>query len=243
MDPEEAARAARDPIVRLGAEFGGSKAFGEVGRRFRLQPLPLYFGGRCAVLGPVDAGVVAAACGFFAPPMVREAWRDVLATHRLPGLVAADARCCATWAREHLRCPDPLRAAELTTRAVTAAPAHGRVLFAAWRAVPDPYDDPIACLGVNLLRLREHRGGGHLLAVLSAGLTPLDAILTGPGGEAKALANGWLPPYPPPPADAVARLAEAVARTDSLAAGAFAVLSDAERSELVRLLAATTVAR
>ncbi|WP_433040105.1 SCO6745 family protein [Dactylosporangium sp. CS-033363] len=243
MDPEATARAARDPIVRLGAEFGGSKAFAEVGRRFRLRPLPLYFGGRCAVLGPVDASVVIAACGFFAPPLVREAWRDVLATHRLPGLVAADARCCATWARDHLRCPDPLRAADLTTRAVAAAPSSGRVLFAAWRAVPDPFDDPISCLGVNLLRLREHRGGGHLMAVLSAGLSPLDAILTGPGGEAKALSNGWLPPYPAPPEDAVSRLAEAVSRTDVLAAGAFAALSDGERGELVKLLAATTVTR
>jgi hypothetical protein len=128
------------------------------------------------------------------------------------------------------------RLAELAGRAVNAADASGRALFAAWRALPDPAPDPAARAGLALLRLREHRGSGHLIAVAAAGLTPLTAILAGPG-PAKAAANGWQPPYPEA-GDAARLLAAVDERTDRLAGLPYAGLDAGERAEFVALLLA-----
>ena len=129
------------------------------------------------------------------------------------------------------------RLADLAGRVVDAADATSRGLFAAWRAWPDPAGDPAARAGLALLRLREHRGGGHLLAVSAEGLTPLEAILAGPG-PAKAAANGWDPPYPSVSGERTQRLHAAGRRTDALAGMAYACLDTAERADLVGLLRA-----
>jgi hypothetical protein len=67
-------------------------------------------------------------------------------------------------------------------------------------------------------------------------MSPLEAILCGPEGEAGALAYGWSPPYPPA-APLLRRRLWAEASTDRIASTAFAVLDRLERRELVDLLA------
>jgi hypothetical protein len=74
-----------------------------------------------------------------------------------------------------------------------------------------------------------------LLAVACAGLTPLAAILAGPG-TAKAAANGWQPPYPATGSHDAQRLSAAEECADGLAGAAFKCLDDGERAELVSLL-------
>jgi hypothetical protein len=109
-------------------------------------------------------------------------------------------------------------------------------LFAAWRALPDPADRPPADqVGLGLLRLREHRAAGHLLAVAANGLTPLEAILAG-AGPVKAAANGWRPPYPPTTRETAQRLAAADQCTDALAGMPCGCLDRSERPTLVALL-------
>ncbi|MGH3067567.1 MAG: hypothetical protein ACRDMI_03160 [Streptosporangiaceae bacterium] len=76
--------------------------------------------------------------------------------------------------------------------------------------------------GLALLRLREHRGGGHLLTVSAEGLTPLPAILAG-SGPAKAAANGWGPPHPAVTGEGTLRLDAAERRADALAGMAYAL--------------------
>ncbi len=71
----------------------------------------------------------------------------------------------------------------------------------------------------------------------AAGLTPLEAVLAGPEGEAGAAACGWAPPYPPV-GPLVRRRLWAEAVTDRLASAAFRVLSAAEGAELLVLLGA-----
>jgi hypothetical protein len=68
--------------------------------------------------------------------------------------------------------------------------------------------------------------------VAAEGLTPLEAILAGPG-PAKAAANGWHPPYPSP--GAAARLLAAERRAGKLAGAPYACLDADERGELVEL--------
>jgi hypothetical protein len=234
VTPEETARAVKPAVVGLGAAFGHEPSFAERGERLGLDRWAFYFGGRAGVLGPVGFEVVVAACGFFAPDRVRPAWSAVLDGGHLDEVVRTDVELCVAWAREHFGTgADVARAAALTGRVVGAADAAGRVLFAAWRALPNPADDPATVLGLNLLRLREHRGSSHLIAVEAEGLTPLEAILAGPG-ERKATANGWRPPFPD--VHDPARLGAAERRTDVLAGAPYAALTEDEREELVELL-------
>ena len=44
--------------------------------------------------------------------------------------------------------------------------------------------------------LYEHRAGALLLGIRASGLTPVQALIAGPEGEASAVAFGWQPPYP-----------------------------------------------
>src|SRR6185312_17226025 len=86
---------------------------------------------------------------------------------------------------------------ELAERVVVSAEAAGMPLFAAWRAMPLPDGAPSARAAVLAHLLREHRGQAHLLAIRATGLTPLEAIISGPQGETGATAFGWQPPFPP----------------------------------------------
>jgi hypothetical protein len=236
LTPAETARQASRAVIDVGAAFGHEASFAQTGRRLGLGPWAFYFGARAGVLGPVDADVVTAVCGFFAPGFVRPAWQAALAAAEPAALVSEDVRLCVTWARRHLAGLPGIE--RLAGRVAGAADATSRGLFAAWRAWPDPAGDPAARAGLALLRLREHRGGGHLLAVSAEGLTPLEAILAGPG-PAKAAANGWDPPYPPVSGEHTQRLEAAGRRTDVLAGMAYACLDTAERADLVSLLQAT----
>jgi hypothetical protein len=236
MTPAETACRVKMAVDHLGAAFGHEPSFVETGRRLGLGPRAFYFGARAGVLGVVDADVVTAACGFFAPGLVRPAWEAALAAASPDVLVSEDVRLCVNWARRHLgSLPGIERLAELSGRVVDAADDRGRALFAAWRGLPDPPDDPAARAGLALLRLREHRGGGHLIAVTAQMLTPLSAILAGPG-PAKAAANGWDPPYPQPTRQDAWRLAAAERDTDALAGKPYACLHAAERAELAGLI-------
>ena len=70
--------------------------------------------------------------------------------------------------------PGVARAADLLTKAGTSAPTEGRALYAAVRTLPVP-TEPMARLwhGANLLR--EHRGDGHVAALLTAGIGGTEA--------------------------------------------------------------------
>ncbi len=191
-----------------------------------------YFAGRAGLLGPVDADVVAAVIGFYPPEIVRVGWEAALATVpdiRESGLRYAEA--CHEWGRARLSGVDGLgRVADLALTVARQADVAGLPLFAAWRALPPPADDE-ARLAHALELLREHRGGLHVAAVLAGGLTPLQAILAGPGGEANATFFGWTGPFEDPEPYR-ARRAEVEAATEAAASRAYEVLDDAELAEL-----------
>ena len=83
--------------------------------------------------------------------------------------------------------------------------------------------------------LREHRGGLHLVAVVASGLTPHQAVLTGPGGPDNARFFGYQEPF-----EEVSHLIEVRAATedltDRLVAPAYDVLGHDERADLLALL-------
>jgi hypothetical protein len=138
-----------------------------------------YFAGRAAPLGrDVPAEVVHALFFSFADGEVARhiphVWdlvdpADANAA-RERGSVAALRRILGPLADG----PGVLRAADLLVRAGTSASIEGRALFAAVRTLPVP-TEPVARLwhGANLLR--EHRGDGHVAALVAHGIGGTEA--------------------------------------------------------------------
>lgn len=137
-----------------------------------------YFAGRAAPLGAVAAAPVSALFFSFAPAMVARALPDVwqrvsperTLAARLDGAVAALRAVLpdepARWAA----------AADLLEVAAQAAATAGRALGAANAALPRPAD-PLARLWHAATVLREHRGDGHIVALVDAELTGCQALV------------------------------------------------------------------
>jgi hypothetical protein len=152
----------------------------EAARRIGLRGFWMgYFAGRVAPLGAVPAPAVAAMAYGFAPAMVARAIPD--AWRYADPEVVLDTRIAA--AAETLRnnLPGSLpvlgELGDVLWEAVAGCRFDGRPLAAAWSQVPRP-DDPVAATWLAATILREHRGDGHVLAGVSAGLRGLDATLT-----------------------------------------------------------------
>jgi hypothetical protein len=237
VTPEQAAAAGKTVVLELGNAFTNDPRTMRRAREIGLTGWSFYVAGRGGALGDVRADTVAAAMGFIFPAAVRDGW-DAARRVAPPMEIASDslAECCR-WGREYLGEVSGIdRLIELAERVVINAEPAGMPLFAAWRAMPIPDDAPGARAAVLLHLLREHRGSAHLLAVRASALTPLEAIIAGPDGEAGATAFGWPPPYPAFE-PLVRRRTWAEALTDRIAGGAYRILEPAERQELARLLA------
>jgi helix-turn-helix protein len=129
-----------------------------------------YFAGRSAPLGRVPAAVVHAAFYSFADGEVARHIPKVWDTATPEAAHAARERGCVAALRRILgdlaRTPELARAAELLAAASTSAPTEGRVMYAALRALPMP-EEPVARLWHAANSLREHRGDGHIAALVS----------------------------------------------------------------------------
>jgi hypothetical protein len=137
-----------------------------------------YFAGRAAPLGQLAAEAVHAIFYNFAagevarhiPRVWDTATPQAALTARQHGSVAALRRILGTQAGA----PAVARAAEVAAKAAADAPAEGRVLYAALRALPVP-DEPVARLWHAATLLREHRGDGHNAALVTAGIGGTEA--------------------------------------------------------------------
>ncbi|MFC7326826.1 SCO6745 family protein [Marinactinospora rubrisoli] len=161
-----------------------------------------YFASRSAPLGTVAADVVIAAFYSFSPELVRASvprvWETVspaaITAARLRG---ADAALRAVAPTDLLRSPGIAEAAELARRAALSAieQPHGRPLFAAHATLDWP-DEPHLVLWHAQTLLREFRGDGHLAALLTAGLDPVESLVSyAAAGRADAhrlrTSRGW----------------------------------------------------
>ncbi|GHJ10212.1 hypothetical protein TPA0907_45790 [Micromonospora humidisoli] len=236
MTPEQVAAGSKPAVLELGELF--SRCPGTL-RRARTMGIPswaFYVTGRAGALGDIRAETVAAALGFLAPEAVADGWDTAVRVVRPLEVATAHLTECCRWGAQHLDdLPGTPRLTALLERVVAAADATGMPLFAAWRAMPLPVHAEGARAAVALLLLREHFTGAYLLAVRAAGMTPLEAVLAGPEGEAGAAACGWSPPYPPV-GPLVRRRLWAEAVTDRLASAGFRALRPAEGRELIALL-------
>lgn len=234
MDALEAATTTAPAVSTVGGHFMLDGATYAHGASLGFAGLDFYVCGRAGVLGDAPADVVAAALTFFAPEHVRAQWDAGRAVMPPAEAAAAFARCAAAWAEAHV--PDDLdagRLAELAGRVVADARAAGAPIFAGWRTLEVPAD-PRAAAVHHLNGLRELRFGLHAAAVLSTGLSPLQAMsLRAPrmlplfGWAEAAPTDGLRPTWE-----------SAEERTDLAMAHAFAGLSDGERADLADLTGA-----
>ncbi|WBQ08364.1 SCO6745 family protein [Kribbella sp. CA-293567] len=134
---------------------------------------PLYFASRSAPLGRVPAEVVDALFYNFAPGEVAACIPSVWEVATPDAVLAARQRGCVAALRgilgELADSPVIARAAELATRAAYHAPIEGRLLYAGLRSLPIP-EEPLPRLWHAATLLREHRGDGHLTALVAAGI-------------------------------------------------------------------------
>src|SRR6476620_8499838 len=137
-----------------------------------------YFAGRAAPLGLVPAEVVDALFYNFAPGEVSRHIPKVWNTTTPEAAIAARQTGCVKALRrilgDHVDSPAFARAAELLLRAATSAPFEGRPMYAALRTIPIP-DDVVARLFHAASLLREHRGDGHIAALMTEGIGGLEA--------------------------------------------------------------------
>lgn len=234
MDALAAATRTAAAVGTIGSHFMLDGATYKRGAELGFQGLDFYVTGRGGVLGEVDADVVAAGFTFFEPGAVRTLWdqgRSVMP----PAQASAEfAACCAAWAEANV--PDDLdaaRLAELAGRVVAQARPACAPVFAGWRAAPAPAA-PKAAAVHHLNTLRELRNGLHGAAVVSAGLTPLEALsLRSPH---MVPLFGWVEGAP---TDGLQpRWDAAEEQTNRSMAHAYDGLSDAERDELTELASA-----
>jgi hypothetical protein len=158
-----------------------------------------YFAFRAAPLGPVAAAPVIAAFGGFHPAMVAKALPGAWA--RTTPEACLKARAAVSTAALHEAGVDPQaceRAATLLGPVAAAADPTGRPLFAANAALLEagPGGDAVGTLWQLATTLREHRGDGHIAALVSEGITGPQAHLlqTADGrfpGELIRRVRGW----------------------------------------------------
>jgi hypothetical protein len=136
-----------------------------------------YFAGRLAPLGPLGPGPATSVLFGFAPVMVERALPDAWTFASPADVVRTRLAAVEAALRRALPAGDFRELTELLERAAAACRFDGRPLAAAWAALPRP-DGVLARLWLAATVLREHRGDGHVLAAVHAGLSGLETTLT-----------------------------------------------------------------
>ena len=223
------------------------------------NPWDAYFAGRAAPLGPhAPAEVVHAIFYNFADGEVARHIPRVWSTVTPEAAIVARQRGSVAALRRILgylaEAPGVARAAELVTKAALSARTDGRAMYAAHKRLSRP-DEPLALLWHSTNLLREHRGDGHVAALVTAGIggteahvlhalsegmpaeafgrvhhlpaAQLTAVVDGMRVRGLVDASGWL-------TDAGRQTKERIeSLTDELAAPPYAALEPSELDQLI----------
>ncbi|MFB7056619.1 SCO6745 family protein [Streptomyces vinaceus] len=137
---------------------------------------------RSAAMGAVGPGTVTATFYNYRHDFVARhlpaVWDTVTPEQALEArLRAADSTLRRLLGEEAVASRDLAEAADLALRAAEGCTRHARPLYAAHADLPVP-EEPHLRLWHATTLLREHRGDGHLAALLLAGLDPLEALVS-----------------------------------------------------------------
>ncbi|SNQ51399.1 conserved hypothetical protein [Frankia canadensis] len=238
------------PAVRRFAAEAGCYSFGAG-----------YVGMRAAPLGAASAAMITSTFYSFAPRRIAR-WVPDVWSYSSPArlldarLAAVDAVLRELWGLDATGVV-VRRAADLAGRVAAAAVTAGRPLAAANAALPIPREPHLA-LWQALTMLREHRGDGHVAALVRSEVGPVEALIlsaaTGrspaeqlrvsrgwseqewAGAAADLAARGWLTPDGTLTAHGAQVRAEIENITDLLAAAPYRQLAHDERDELYAIL-------
>jgi hypothetical protein len=142
-----------------------------------------YFAGRAAPMGRVGAGVVTATFYNFSPNLVARHIPRAWTLADPEQVVAARFEAARTSLTRLLGGPEAAAApevgelTELLREACAALSPEGRPLYAGHADLPWP-EQPVLQLWHAASLLREWRGDGHVAALVQAGLSGLEALLT-----------------------------------------------------------------
>ena len=239
--PADVAEATAIPVLEYGRAWMMAKPTHARAEELGLTPgFGFWVNGRAGALGEVSADVAAAAIGFMAPDLVQELWHSRPSDVTPLRAALEYGAMAAEWGRETLAEMDEARIErliDLSDKVIAGALPICGAIFAGWRGLDRP-DDPAGNATFALQILREMRGGAHLSAIQSAGLSPQHAILSFTadpirGSAAGAERFGWQAPHPAP--DEAAR-ARAETMTTNVCMHAYEALDEGERGEFIELV-------
>ncbi|MFI8521047.1 hypothetical protein ACIGEZ_24990 [Streptomyces sp. NPDC085481] len=167
-------------------------AFQELGIE---DPGAMRLAARSAPLGAVGAGTVAAAFYNYNHELLARHLPAVWETASPAAVLDARLRVMDVTLRrllgdEAVASPEMAEAAELALRAAEACTRHARPLYAGNADLATPEAPHLRLWHASTL-LREHRGDGHLVALLSAGLDPVEALASHTA-TGKGMAPRWV---------------------------------------------------
>jgi hypothetical protein len=162
------------------------------------QRWPSYFAYRTAPLGAVGTRAATAACYSFSPSTIDEyvtgLWDTASPAQVLRTRLTAVDRTYRALLGDRVASPETTEAAELARRAAESVTVAARPFAAANLDLPWP-EEPHLALWHAATVLREHRGDGHLAALLTADLDPCESLVSFAAIGAAPVANfagrGW----------------------------------------------------
>ncbi|GAA2645743.1 SCO6745 family protein [Streptomyces lunalinharesii] len=176
----------------LTAELSGLNVEGRAG----------YFAVRSAPLGAVGAGAVAATFFSFKHELIAQhvpqVWTVATPQAVLDARLRAVDACLRRLLGDAVQSPEMAEAAKLALTAAEGCARHARPLYSAHADLPVPEAPHLAYWHAATL-LREHRGDGHLMALLDAELDPVEALVShaasGHGMSYRGIlaTRGWTP--------------------------------------------------
>jgi hypothetical protein len=230
VTPQELVQAACPRIGTLGAAFYFAPETLAKGKALGLDGFRFYFIGRGGVLGDVEAPVVEAAFGYFAPAVVEKMWTSAKQKIAPRAAGRAYSECAAEFGRAKFSGVAGLDAYNAAAGAIVdAADRAGLSLFAGVAAEPLAADAPARAMQLTAV-LREFRGSAHLVAVLASGLSARVAHAIRRPNDVTSF--GWPDAPEISEADRVG-LAAADALTDRLVLGAYSAVDEAGADALL----------
>ncbi|MFB7278028.1 hypothetical protein ACFCZV_13050 [Streptomyces hydrogenans] len=159
------------------------------------DPSAMRLAARSAPLGAVGPGPVSATFYNYSHELLTRhlpaVWETASPTAVLDArLRTADATLRRLLGEETVASPEMAEAAGLALKAAEACTRHARPLYAANADLPVPEEPHLAYWHAATL-LREHRGDGHLAALLAAGLDPVEALVSHTA-TGKGMAPRWV---------------------------------------------------
>ena len=231
MTTDDLIAATAPAIASIGSTFYFIPETLAVGKELGLDGFRWYVLGRGGVLGDVEAPVISAAFGYFAPAMITRLW-DSARTKVAPREAGHRYHLCAA---EHGRRRfgdvvglDAYCAA--AEKVIANAPRDGLSLFAGIASEP-LVEDPAGRAMQLTAVLREYRGSAHLAAVLASGLSATTAHFVKRPTDVKAF--GYEEGEVSVTGEDTDRMKVAETITDTIVRPAFATLDDTEAQALI----------